>query len=167
MKLDLTVDGAPGQIEILRPGPSCLFRLDGDEREADVEIPEPGVYSVVMGGRTYDARLEEETGGAGAIAVVIDGFRFRVEVRDPRRMAGLSGGSGRQGVESVTAPMPGKVVRVLVAAGGLVEAGQGLLVVEAMKMQNEMKAARAGRVAMISVKVGDTVSAGQLLATIE
>jgi biotin carboxyl carrier protein len=63
--------------------------------------------------------------------------------------------------------MPGKVVRVLVAAGDTVEAGQGLLVVEAMKMQNEMKASRAGRILSVTVKEGATVAAGEVLATIE
>ncbi|HUP02365.1 MAG TPA: biotin/lipoyl-containing protein [Bryobacteraceae bacterium] len=167
MKLHLTMDGAPGQIEILSPGPACCFRLNGEQREAAVETPEPGVYSVLLNGRVYDARIEELADGARGVAVVIDGFRFVVEVRDPRRMAAAAAQTGRQGAATVAAPMPGKVVRVLVALGDQVEAGQGIAVVEAMKMQNEMKAAHAGRVASLRVKEGDTVSAGQTLATIE
>jgi len=167
VKLELTIDGASGEIEILRPGPACRFRLDGEEREADVATPEPGVYSILMNGRTYDARIEESADGSRGLAVVIDGFRFAIEVRDPRRMPAGAGGRRKQGAEAVTAPMPGKVVRVLVAVGDRVEAGQGLAVVEAMKMQNEMKAAHAGRVESIAVKEGDTVAAGQALATIE
>jgi len=69
--------------------------------------------------------------------------------------------------DSVIAPMPGKIVRVLVTPGDRVEPGQGIIVVEAMKMQNEMKSRRAGRVASIPVSVGDTVAAGAILATIE
>ncbi|HSB13592.1 MAG TPA: acetyl-CoA carboxylase biotin carboxyl carrier protein subunit, partial [Bryobacteraceae bacterium] len=65
------------------------------------------------------------------------------------------------------APMPGKVVRVLAAEGDLVEAGQGLLVVEAMKMQNEVKAPKAGRVAALAAREGGTVAAGDVLAVIE
>ena len=164
MKLDLTIDGVPGQIEILLPPPACRFRLDGDEREADVEAPEPGVYSVVMNGRAYDARIEENARG---LVVVIDGFRFEIDVRDPRRLARRSGRQGREGGETITAPMPGKVVRVLVAPGDAVEAGQGLVVVEAMKMQNEMKASLAGRVATVPAREGATVAAGEVLATIE
>jgi biotin carboxyl carrier protein len=166
MKLDLTIDGAPRQIEILRPGPACRFRLDGAECAADVETPEPGVYSIVMNGRTYDARIEENAGGARSLAVVIDGFRFVIGVRDPRRLAAGSSGARREGFETVAASMPGKVLRVLVSAGDKVEAGQGVVVVEAMKMQNEMKAAHAGRVATVSAREGDTVAAGQVLATI-
>ncbi|SPE42508.1 Biotin/lipoyl attachment domain-containing protein [Candidatus Sulfopaludibacter sp. SbA3] len=164
MKLDLTIQGAPGRIEILAPGPACRFRLDeGPLRDADVEVPEPGVYSVLMDGHSYEARVEETPGG---LVVVIDGFRFEMSVHDPRRFSRKSSGRGGEGVQTVAAPMPGKVVRVLVAPGDAVEAGQGIVVVEAMKMQNEMKASRAGRVLTVSVKEGATVSAGDTLATI-
>jgi biotin carboxyl carrier protein len=163
MKLSIQIDGAEGQIEILAPAPDCRFRIgDGPERRADVEVPEPGVYSVLMDGRSYEARVEE---GANALVVVIDGRRFEIEVRDPRRLTRKAGGAA-DGVQTVAAPMPGKVVRVLAAVGDEVAAGQGLLVVEAMKMQNEMKAARAGKVLSMSAKPGATVTAGEILATI-
>ena len=165
MKLDITIDGIPERIEILSPAPACRFRLgETAERVADVATPEPGVYSVALDGRIYEARIEENPGG---LVVVIDGFRFAIEARDPRRMARRPGAPGREGVDTVTAPMPGKVVRVLVAPGDAVEAGQGLVVVEAMKMQNEMKAARAGRVAAVPAREGATVAAGEALAVIE
>jgi biotin carboxyl carrier protein len=163
MMLHLTIDGVPAQIEILLSPPACRFRLDGEEREADVQQPEPGVYSVIMNGRAYDARIEENALG---LAVVIDGFRFHIAVCVPRRLARPSGGAARKGAETITAPMPGKVVRVLVAPGDQVEAGQGLVVVEAMKMQNELKASLAGRVATVPAREGATVAAGEVLATI-
>ena len=164
MKLDLRIDGAPDRIEILAPAPTCRFQLgDGPIREAHVEVPEPGVYSVLMDGRSYDARVEEHP---GSLVVVIDGYRFEAEVRDPRRWLRQSSGRGADGVHSVTASMPGKVVRVLVAAGDAVEPGQGVVVVEAMKMQNEMKAPRGGKVLAVLVKEGATVVAGEVLATI-
>ena len=163
MKLDLTINGADNQIEILAPAPECRFRLGGEERSAQVEIAEPNVYSVLMDGRSYDARVEEVPGG---LVVVIDGFRFEIDVRDPRRFSRKSAGRGGEGVQTILAPMPGKVVRVLVSAGDAVKAGQGLLVVEAMKMQNEMKASRAGTVLSVSTKEGATVTAGEVLATI-
>jgi biotin carboxyl carrier protein len=164
MKLDLKVNGAEEQIEILAAAPACRFRLGGGaERTAGAEMAEPCVYSILMDGRSYDARVEEVPGG---LVVVIDGYRFEIEVRDPRRFSRKSGGRGGEGVETVAAPMPGKVVRVLVAPGDRVEAGQGLMVVEAMKMQNEMKAARAGSVLSVSARAGATVAAGEVLATI-
>lgn len=164
MKLDLTLNGAPGSIEILARAPACRFRLDdGEERAAQVEIAEPSVYSVLLEGRSYDVRVEETPAG---LVVVTDGFHFEIEVRDPRRFNRRAAGLGGEGVQTVLAPMPGKVVRVLVAPGDTVEAGQGLLVVEAMKMQNEMKAARAGSVLNLSAREGATVAAGEVLVTI-
>ena len=165
MKLALRIDGAAeDSIEILAPAPQCRFRLDdGAETLADVEMPEPGVYSVLIGGRAYEARVEETP---AALVVVIEGRRFEIDVRDPRRFTRKGQGSGADGPQTVAAPMPGKVVRVLVAAGDEVTAGQGLLVVEAMKMQNEMKAPRAGTVLSLSAAEGVTVAAGQVLATI-
>jgi biotin carboxyl carrier protein len=165
MKLALRINGKEDRIEILAPRPDCRFQLNGGaEKSAAVEIPEPGVYSVLMDGRSYEARVEETAAG---LVVVIDGHRFEVEVRDPRRRARGSGGRGGEGVQTVASPMPGKVVRVLLSPGDQVEAGQGIVVVEAMKMQNEMKAPRAGRLLSVLAKEGATVAAGEVLATIE
>jgi biotin carboxyl carrier protein len=90
-----------------------------------------------------------------------------MEVRDPRRWSRQSRGGAHAGTHQIKAPMPGKVVRVLAAAGDVVEAGQGVVVVEAMKMQNELKAPRAGRVIGVTAKIGATVTAGEVLATVE
>jgi biotin carboxyl carrier protein len=166
MKLALTIDAAPEEhIEILAPAPDCRFRFeDGAERSAQVETPEPGVYSVLMDGRVYEARAEETP--IGALVVVVEGHRFEIEVRDPRRLRRRSGAAGHAGVHTVSAPMPGKVVRVLAAVGDEVRPGQGLLVVEAMKMQNEIKTPRAGTILSLAAQPGSTVSAGDVLATI-
>jgi biotin carboxyl carrier protein len=117
----------------------------------------------LLGGRSYEARVEE---AGGLLVVVIDAHRFEIELRDPRRFSRQAAGRGLDGVQAVVAPMPGKVVRVLAAAGDPVEAGQGLLVVEAMKMQNELKAQRAGKVLSLNAREGATVTAGDVLATI-
>ncbi len=97
----------------------------------------------------------------------VNGRRFEVEVRDPRNVSHRSKtafGSGRQ---NITAPMPGKVIRVLVNEGDQVETGQGLVVVEAMKMQNEMKASRPGRVVSVLARAGNTIAAGDTLVVLE
>jgi biotin carboxyl carrier protein len=165
MKFDLVLNGKAGRIEILSPAPECRFRIGQDPvREAQVEEPEPGVYSILMDGRSYDARVEETPGG---LVIAIDGHRFEAEAADPRRWVRPSAGRRGEGVQSIMAPMPGKVVRVLVAVGDEVAGGQGIVVVEAMKMQNEMKAARAGRVLTVPVGEGATVAAGDVLATLE
>jgi len=156
MKLDLIVNGREECIEIS----AACFRIgDGPEREASVETPQPGVYSVLLDGRSYLARVEDGV-------VTVNGFRYEIEVRDPRRWSRQSRGGAHAGAQDIKASMPGKVVRVLVAVGDAVEAGQGIVVVEAMKMQNEMKAPRAGKVVGIAAKAGATVTAGEVLATV-
>src|SRR5579862_601414 len=149
MKLDLMINGREESIEI--SGSRCRIG-DGPEREASVEKPQPGVYSVLLEGLSYQARVENGV-------VTVNGFRFEIEARDPRRWNRQSRGGAHSGAQSIKAPMPGKVVRVLVAVGDEVEAGQGIVVVEAMKMQNEMKAPRAGKVIGIAATVGATVTA--------
>ncbi len=169
MKLALTIDGREDTIEILsRPGghsPACRFQLgDTPAREANVETPEPGVYSVLLDGRSYDAFVEDTPTG---MVVTIEGYRFEIEARDPRRWSRKTSGAGADTVQSILSPMPGKVVRVLVAAGDPVVPGQGIVVVEAMKMQNELKSNRTGLVLTVPAKEGATVTAGELLATLE
>jgi biotin carboxyl carrier protein len=125
----------------------------------DIVEVEPGVYSVILDGASYEVRV-------GDSEIVIDGHRYPFELDDPRQWKRPGSGAGVQGRAAIVAPMPGKIVRVLVAEGDSVEQGQGILVVEAMKMQNELKAPRAGRVTSIAVKAGDGVIAGAVLATV-
>lgn len=160
MNLNVTIDGKPRPLQLEREGQEWI----ANGRRASVLEVEPGIYSVLLGGRSFEARVERTGEG---LAVHIRGRRFVVEVSDPRRLSRAAGGLQREGRQKVTSPMPGKVVRVLVAQGDAVEPGQGLLVVEAMKMQNEMKAPKAGRVAALSVREGATVAAGEVLAIIE
>ena len=164
MKLVLTINGRERAIELLAAAPACRYQLDdGPEREANVESPVPGIYTVLVDGRSYDAFVES---ARGALIVSIEGHRFEIEVRDPRRMSKHGAGAAGGGVQTLASPMPGKVVRLLVAVGDAVEAGQGVLVIEAMKMQNELKASHAGTVLTIAAKEGATVAAGEALATI-
>jgi biotin carboxyl carrier protein len=140
------------------------IRIDGDIVEANssntiVEV-EPGVYSILVDGASHEVRVE-------AGQVTVGNRRFDYEIDDPRQWKRSGDAAAGQGRAAIVAPMPGKVVRILVAAGDQVETGQGILVVEAMKMQNEMKAPRAGRVASIQAKENDSVVAGAVLAVIE
>jgi biotin carboxyl carrier protein len=155
MKLTLAIDGRAREIDLAN---------SGDSSGAQIALVEPGVYSVLKDGRSYEARIEQSDGG---VVVFIDGHRFEVEIRDPRRWSRQAGRQGVEGRLNVVAPMPGKIVRLLVAEGDTVEAGQGLLVMEAMKMQNEMKAPKAGRVVSLTAREGATVAAGDVLAAIE
>lgn len=164
MTFDVQIDDAHTRLEVEREGDRCRFRLgDQPERLAQLIEVEPGVYSVLLGGKSYEAHAEK---GAGCAWITIRGHRFRVAINDPRRWSPKRAGAHGAEREDIIAPMPGKIVRLLVEPGQTVEAGQGVVVVEAMKMQNEMKARRGGRVAAIPVRAGETVSAGTILATI-
>jgi biotin carboxyl carrier protein len=137
---------------------SRAVEIDKEQLATATEV-EPGVFSVLVDGRSFEVRL--------GTAVQAQGRSFQVEVRDPRDAAKSSQSALGGGRQNIAAPMPGKVIRVLVQKGDEVEAGAGLIVVEAMKMQNEMKAPRAARVLDVRVAGGDTVTAGQTLVVLE
>jgi len=160
MTLTVMVDGRAVPVALERQGD----RWTAANREASILEAEPGVYSVLLGGRSFEARIERTE---EAWAVTIGGRRFEIEVVDPRRLSRRGRGPGQEGRQRVTAPMPGRVVRVLVGEGDAVEAGQGIAVIEAMKMQNEIKAPKAGRVTALSIREGATVAAGEVLGEVE
>jgi biotin carboxyl carrier protein len=140
------------------------FRIDGRAVFADALEINADTYSILLEGHSFEIQLRCTREGLQAIC---GGQEFPVHVRDPRAWRGTQGTlQAAEGKQQITAPMPGKVVRVLIAAGQTVEAGQGLVVVEAMKMQNEIRAPRAGTIERVFVKENDTVGAGQPLATV-
>ena len=135
------------------------------EPETDVRELGPGAYSVMVDGRPLDVYLEHTADGV--LEAFAGGRRYLVEIRDPRSYRAESNGAGAAAGGVVTAPMPGKVVALHVEPGQSVETGQGLLVVEAMKMQNEIRSPKAGAVADVRVAVGDSVTPGQPLILVE
>jgi biotin carboxyl carrier protein len=167
--LRVAVDGRWLDLEMARDGSECRFRVrDGDshaaERTASLLEVEPAIYSVLLDGRSYEVRVEQ--GPAGSF-VAVRGRRFAVEVTDPRRFSRATRARAAEGRVSIRAPMPGRVVRTLVAEGDRVQAGQGVAVVEAMKMQNEMQSPKAGHVISLRAREGSSVAAGEILAVIE
>jgi len=165
MTFDVQIDGVPVRLEVHRDGDLYRFRLgDQEERQAQLAEVEPGVFSVLLDGRSYEARAEY---GDECAWITVRGRRFRVAITDPRRWTQSSAALHGHDRETIVASMPGKIVRVLVLPGETVAAGQGVIVIEAMKMQNEMKARRAGRLTAVPVREGETVAAGAILATIE
>ncbi len=110
--------------------------------------------------------------GATVVEVVVDGWRFELEVEDARRAALRRRATrdadavGASGPTEIRAIIPGRVAAIRVAAGDAVEAGQGLLVIEAMKMQNELRAPRAGTVERVAVGEADTIDHGDLLVVL-
>jgi len=135
--------------------------MDGHGVAVDACVLQPGVMSLVVEGRQYRCVLDGD-------AVVIGGRRFEFAVADPRSLKGRRGvGAGTDGPRPVKAPMPGRVVRVLVEVGDEVAEQQGVVVIEAMKMQNELKSPKAGRVVRVGAVVGETVGAGEVLVVVE
>jgi biotin carboxyl carrier protein len=130
-----------------------VWRIDAGAgfRDASVVEVEPGVYSVLLDGQSFDVRMSE----------------VNVEIEDPREPRKTGASAGPQGRQTVHAPMPGKVVRVLAIPGEAVERGQGLVVMEAMKMQNEIKSPKAGVVVTIHAAEGVNVAPGDVLAVVE
>lgn len=164
MNIQLKINKHARTLKISPAGARTEFSLDGKGISADVVKVEPGVFSVLLGGEVFEACVSATPTGT---LIFINGHEYFAEVDDPRqwrRGAGLA--TGVEGKQTVAAPMPGKIVKVLVKKGQRVEAGQGLLIVEAMKMQNEIKSPKEGAVERIAVAEGQPVNAGEILAVI-
>jgi len=151
MKLIVQIRDRQHHVDLASPG-------------AVIEEVEIGVYSILQDGRSYEIVVRD--GLDGALDVHVNGNHYVARVSDPRKSKKRSGAL-LEGRQNVLAPMPGKVVRLLVAVGDEVSAGQGLVVVEAMKMQNEIKSPKAGKIVAIAVAEGAAVNPGQALLSVE
>ena len=164
MTFDITIDGKNYRLELSRSEGRWLCRLDGRDVEVDAVLARPDVLSLRIGNNAYEVKCERV---AGEIYLWVGSQRFAAEVRDPRSLRGRALAVDDRGPKKLTAPMPGKIVRVLVSVGADVEAGAGVLVVEAMKMQNEIKSPKKGTIQRILVSEGAAVNAGDVLAIVE
>ncbi len=165
MIYEATVDGQTVRAEV-RAGPAegrYTVRIDGRPLEVDVRDAGPHTMSVIACGHAHEVFLEPRAGG---YRVLLRGRVLDVGLVEAARGAGTARGAAG-GPARVQAPMPGKLVRVLVRAGQDVGAGQGLVVMEAMKMENEIRAPRAGRVKEAPVQEGQAVETGALLVLLE
>src|SRR4051812_33922645 len=166
MLYDVIIDGLPHRVEIERGETGMQVKVDGKAIAVDAVIAERDVMSLLIEGRSYDIKRETT---AAAEHMVVRGVSFTSEVRDPRslraRKAAAAGDDS--GPKKIVSPMPGKVVRVLAPAGTKIEAGEGVIVVEAMKMQNEIKSPKSGTVQRIVAQEGTAVNAGEVLAIVE
>jgi acetyl/propionyl-CoA carboxylase alpha subunit len=162
MRLDATVDGETIRVEVRRTAEGYAVTLDG--ATLDVDFVQTGEHfaSLIVDGLSHAVGLERRSDG------------YRVHLPDATIAVGLAEASGNgarpprraHGPQRLTAPMPGRVVRVLAEEGREVDPGQGLVVIEAMKMENELKAPRKGRVQEITVREGQAVEAGALLVVL-
>lgn len=167
MRLDANVGGHPSAVSIRMEEPRVF--ADIDDRKYEVEVHQTGSgYLIVFEGLVFECRVDGVPLSGKDIDVFVGPSHYVVTLTDPKRLRGAAtAGAQADGVARILAPMPGKVVRVLAEQGSEVEAGAGILVVEAMKMQNEMKSPKAGTIVAMNVEVGATVNGGDVLAVIE
>jgi biotin carboxyl carrier protein len=157
--------GRPRRLELEKSADGWECRLDGHSVHIDAIIPRRDVLSLLVDGRAYEIKRERT---ATDLHMWVGSARFAVEMRDPRSLRSRQqAGGDEKGPKKVVAPMPGRIVRLLVAENSAVEAGQGLVVVEAMKMQNEIKSPKNGIVKKMSATVGAAVNPGDVLAIVE
>jgi biotin carboxyl carrier protein len=153
------------RVELEKAAGGWECRLDGQTVHIDAVMPRRDILSLLVDGRIYEIKREQT---ATDFHLWVGSTRFAVELRDPRSLRSRQKAAGDdRGPRKILAAMPGRVVRVLVAEGSEVEAGQGIVVVEAMKMQNEIKSPKKGIVKKISATPGAAVNPGDVLALVE
>jgi biotin carboxyl carrier protein len=170
MKCEVQLASSSGKqlrvVELEKDGAHWKITLDGLPVDADAVEVAPGVFSILLDGRAFEVHVALSPDGSLKLQAALQ--EFTAEVADPRAWRGRRHGAlEAQGRQQVIAPMPGKVVRLLVKVGDKVESGQGLLVVEAMKMQNEIRSPKSGTVERLLVQEGQPVNAGEILAWVE
>jgi len=153
-------------VELERNGSGWRVSLDGQPLDADIVEVAPHTLSILLHGRSHEIRLFPASDGTLQIHGGL--HTFTAAVIDPRAWrARRHGGAEAEGRQQVSAPMPGKIIRVLVKVGDKVESGQGLIVVEAMKMQNEIRSPKSGIVERVTAIEGQTVNAGEPLVWVD
>jgi biotin carboxyl carrier protein len=170
MKFEIQLTGITGQrthiVELERNGTGYRVIFDGRAVAADATQVSRNTISVLLGGQAYEVHVTRALDGA--VKLQSGPHEFTAEIQDPRAWRGRKQGTiEAEGRQQIVAPMPGKVIRLLVSAGDEVEAGQGLLVVEAMKMQNEIRSPKKGKVDRVLAKEGQNVNAGEVLAWVD
>jgi len=162
MKYVATVNDESRVVEIETNGGRHRVKVGDEIWDVDARLTAPGVYSLLIDGVSYTAGVVDRD---GASLVDVDGESYEVAVEEQTRHIIRTRGGAAGGARSrtLTAPLPGKISRVAVRPGDTVQAGDTLLVIEAMKMENEFKASGAGTVAEVRVAAGQAVNAGDVL----
>lgn len=174
MQYTFIIGGRSRTVTLLRQGAGWRVAVDGTPFDVHAAQVDGSTLSLLLGGtaaggsgRSVPAVVVPGK-TAGELQVAVRGRAMSVQVLADERSRRRGGGAGAEsGPQRITAPMPGKIVRVLVGPGDTVQARQGLVVVEAMKMENELRAARAGRVVAVTAIEGQSVDAGAVLAVVE
>jgi biotin carboxyl carrier protein len=167
MRFEIEVGGKTRVVTLTRTGATFAVSIDGNTRQVDAaRIGAHAMSLLVDNVSPHDAVIVPGK-TAGHMTVTVDGTAVPVIVNGRRSGRKHDGATGESGPQQLTAPMPGKIIRVMVKPGDAVEARQPLVVVEAMKMENELRAGRGGTVAEVHAREGRSVDAGALLVTIQ
>jgi biotin carboxyl carrier protein len=168
MKLHAEITDRKYAVNIQDEGRRVFAEIDGRRYELEVYESGPDGYLFISQGRVWDCPVEGPAESGKKIEVIVGTNGYAVTITDPKRLRSATRASVHgNDAARIVASMPGKVVRVLVEVGAKVEAGDGIIVVEAMKMQNEMKSPKAGTVVALNIHAGATVNGGDVLAVIE
>ena len=168
MKLQAEIDGKPHQIQLERRDGLVLASIGDRSYSLEVRQASSGSMLLIHDSEIFECLVESDAGRQNEFQVYVRNRAYHVGIIDPKRLrSGEAAGGENHGSAKVLAVMPGKVVRVLVEIGSAVEAGAGIAVVEAMKMQNEIRAPKSGTVVTLNATPGATVNAGDVLAVIE
>ena len=165
MKFETELDGTLRPVEVHGEAGRYRVFLDGETIQVDARRVGEGLWSLVLGGESIVAEITDED---GVSVVHVDGETYRIRVEEETRyLIRTRGGAAGGGGQVLKAPMPGRVVLIEVAVGQRVQKGDGLVILEAMKMENEFRAAGEGTVKEIRVEVGQAVNPGDVLIVIE
>lgn len=168
MRLTAELAGDQHELNIKREGARVFAEVDGREYELWAQTLSAGEYLLLADARVYRCRVERKETSGESVEVHVGNRAHNLKLFDPKRLRGAQiKGAVADGQAQIIAPMPGKIVRVLVEEGAEVAAGESIIVVEAMKMQNEMKSPKAGTVIQLRAETGATVNPGDVLAVIE
>lgn len=166
MKVTVDDRGEQQKLDIQINGKTVTASVDGRPYELDVVALADGGWLISYAGRIFDTRISFAQGQPDLAKVALGSREYEFTVRDPRKLAS-HGSAAADGAAQLISLMPGKVVGILAEVGEEVTAGQAIVVVEAMKMQNELKSPRAGVVRELRSAIGETVNGGDILAVIE
>ena len=168
MKLNTELNGEKHAVTLEQKDGKVFAEIDGRAYELEVSEPESNVYLFKQDGRIFEIFVSPNEKPNEPFKVSIANHNLEIKISDPKRLRGSGAGSGEiEGAAELRTAMPGKVVRVLIEQGAAVQTGDGIIVVEAMKMQNEMKSPKDGVIKEIRFSEGATVNAGDVLAVIE
>lgn len=165
MQYDVEINGRIRHVDVRRADGHFVVNLDGREWAIDAARVDAHTLSLLVGTASLEVTIATDP-VSGHLAVGVDGARLPVALNGRRRWGRKDDGNAAMGPQRIVAPMPGKVVRVLVGVGDVVQSRQPLVVIEAMKMENELRASRSGAIALVQVREGQSVDAGALLMVV-